>query len=369
MQKIKISKLIPHPRNNEFFDDMTGDKWKEFLESVRTSGVIEPIVVTQDMVIVSGHQRVRACKELGIDEVLVDIRRYENDDDVVKDLLETNMCQRGEVGGSMIKLGRRYKELKKIYGIKRGNNQYKEDCAIGTVITQEELVQKIGIDFTTLKRAEQLTALPQEIQDLVEQGNITPSTASRVIAKLTPDEQEQLIAALPVSKKLTQKEVEGYVEQIQEKDNQIKGYEIKLQKADEYKRRAEELEKELSQRSEPKVKTIIKEVVPDDYEDLKKQNEFYVEENNKIRKENLDIKSKFAEYEKKTPQYIAGVDLEQDCQLFSYTVNNFLKKTGGLAYLGNEINKLSDEDKESYIKGVQTIQAWAENILRSIEIK
>ena len=68
MQQINIDELKPHPRNNEFFDDMTGEKWSEFLESIRTSGVIEPIVVTTDMVIVSGHQRVRACKELGIPE-------------------------------------------------------------------------------------------------------------------------------------------------------------------------------------------------------------------------------------------------------------------------------------------------------------
>ena len=53
MQQINIDELKPHPRNNEFFDDMTGEKWNEFLESIRTSGVIEPIVITTDMVIVS----------------------------------------------------------------------------------------------------------------------------------------------------------------------------------------------------------------------------------------------------------------------------------------------------------------------------
>ena len=66
MQQINVNELKPHPRNNEFFDDMTGEKWKEFLESIKIRGVIEPIVITPDKTIVSGHQRVRACKELGI---------------------------------------------------------------------------------------------------------------------------------------------------------------------------------------------------------------------------------------------------------------------------------------------------------------
>lgn len=35
MQQININELKPHPRNNEFFDDMTNEKWNEFLESVK----------------------------------------------------------------------------------------------------------------------------------------------------------------------------------------------------------------------------------------------------------------------------------------------------------------------------------------------
>ena len=87
---MKIEELKPHPRNSEFFDDMSGDKWKEFLESIKTSGVIEPIVITQDKVIVSGHQRVRACKELGITEILAETKHYNSEDDVIKDLLDEN---------------------------------------------------------------------------------------------------------------------------------------------------------------------------------------------------------------------------------------------------------------------------------------
>lgn len=91
MQMMKIEDLKPHKRNSEFFDDMTGEKWQEFLDSIKTSGVIEPIVVTQDKVIVSGHQRVRACKELGIKEVWVEVRIYDNDVDVLKDMLLDNL--------------------------------------------------------------------------------------------------------------------------------------------------------------------------------------------------------------------------------------------------------------------------------------
>ena len=92
MQEILVSELKPHPMNDYYFDDMEGQKWKKFLSSITVrmergqSGIIEPIVITQDKVIVSGHQRVRACKELGIESVIAEVRIYDNEDEVVQDL-------------------------------------------------------------------------------------------------------------------------------------------------------------------------------------------------------------------------------------------------------------------------------------------
>lgn len=119
--KIKISELKPHPMNDYYFDDMEGQKWKEFLESVKTSGIIEPIVITQDRTIVSGHQRVRACKELGIDSVNVEVRIYDDEDMIIKDLIETNLRQRGTIGGSMEKTTRISNELQRLYGVRVGS--------------------------------------------------------------------------------------------------------------------------------------------------------------------------------------------------------------------------------------------------------
>ena len=106
MQMINVDELIPHKQNSYFFDDMENEPWMAFLESVETSGVIEPIVATQDKVIVSGHQRVRACKKLGIKEVAVEIRIYDSEDEILKQLIETNIRQRGIGNTNAVKLGR-----------------------------------------------------------------------------------------------------------------------------------------------------------------------------------------------------------------------------------------------------------------------
>ena len=137
---------------------MTGEKWSEFLESIRTSGVIEPIVVTTDMVIVSGHQRVRACKELGIPEIMCEIKTYKDEDSIIKDLLETNIRQRGDIGGSAKKVGRRIKELERLYGVRDGSSNEKGNNRIGEPnnsvdnVTQSDLAAKLGMSVDTLQR-------------------------------------------------------------------------------------------------------------------------------------------------------------------------------------------------------------------------
>lgn len=93
--------------------------------------------------------------------------------------------QRGSIGGSDIKLGNRIRELERIYGVRQGNvgDTRSSNGTLGEAeMTQQELAERMGIDLNTLKRAKALTSLPLEIQDLVEQGTISPSTASRLIA-------------------------------------------------------------------------------------------------------------------------------------------------------------------------------------------
>ncbi len=212
MQRFKVDELIPHPKNDFFFDDMEGQKWQEFLESVRTSGVIEPPVVTDKRVIVSGHQRIRACKELDIETINCEVRIYENEDKVLKDLIETNIRQRGTIAGSELKMGRIIKELERIYGIKKGRPEKIPQLA--AFKSQEELAQDLGMSLDKLQRIKKLADLPDEYQEMLESGRISANTAASLISKLTDEEQQELLRALPATEKITQAVAQQYIAQI-----------------------------------------------------------------------------------------------------------------------------------------------------------
>lgn len=146
---------------------------KRLLESIRKHidenkrGNIEPIIITQGMTIISGHQRVRAAKELNMHTIMVDIRKYENDDKVLKDLIETNIRQRGIGNPNPVKLGRCIKELERIYGIQNGNNQYERlpKLSEGKVSNQSDIAEMIGISVDTLNNYKKLTEFIPELED------------------------------------------------------------------------------------------------------------------------------------------------------------------------------------------------------------
>lgn len=209
MQKMKVADLIPHSRNTEFFDDMSGEKWSDFLESVKTSGVIEPIVVTQDKVIVSGHQRVRACKELGIEEILAEVRIYDDEQKIVKDLIETNVRQRGMIPGSDRQIAARVNALKEVYGVTNGRpKKSSANC------TLENIAAKAGTTVDTYKKASVVCSTIPEVQELLETGIVSSKTVRNLIAKLSEEEQETLVKSLPQTEKITEKQMEKYISEI-----------------------------------------------------------------------------------------------------------------------------------------------------------
>ena len=226
MEMIEINKLKTHPRNQEFFDDITGERWEEFKNSILRRGVVEPIVVTTDMVVVSGHQRIRACKELSLLNIPCRITFYPEVDErtgtiredmILEDLICTNVMQRGVGNVNPIKMAKCIMELERIKGIKKGGDRRSEKSKEENPLlkTQEDLVNELNITKDQLKSYKSLTKLIPEFQDLIENGEIKPSMGYKILSKLSKEEQEKIIEDLGKEqlKKMTQKEVKAFIEE------------------------------------------------------------------------------------------------------------------------------------------------------------
>lgn len=339
MQQFNIDELKPHPRNNEFFDDISGEKWEELLESIRKRikdnkrGNIEPIIITQDKVIVSGHQRVRAFKELKIPTIEAEIRIYKSEDDVLLDLLESNIRRRGEIGGSAKKVGKRIKELERLYGIEKGNNQF--SLPNSSVSSQSDLAVQMGISVDTLQNYKMLADMIPELDELVTTGIVTKTTALAMMRSLSEDEQIELISSMDTTKKITKNEVQKYINEIKQlKENPPipSDYESTKRELQDYKK---------------------------DYKNLMTQFDEKVSELQSLRKqiENMKITEPTEQYNKK---------LKDSTIFFCSKVADFIEKTGGYIWLTDHLNELPDYEKKSYISAVNAVYSWADTLLNNI---
>lgn len=346
MQQININELKPHPRNNEFFDDMTGENWDAFLESVKSSGVIEPIVITGDKYIISGHQRVRACKELGIKTILADCKPYylnDNYDVVLKDLIETNIRQRGIGNTNQRKMGLCIKELDRIYGIREGSSGKVSSNLESNNFTpknEEELLKSLGLGVTrqTIQNYKKLTEMIPELEELVDTGIATPTTALAIMRNLSEEEQLEMISSLDTTKKITQKQVQQYVDEIRElKSNPPKpsDYDSTKKELQDYKF---------------------------DYKQLKLQFDKKVSELQSLRKqiETMNDNTPQTQYEKK---------LKDSTLLFCTKIANFIEQVGGYIWLTDKINEIPELEREGYIRSVHAIKSWSDTMEYNINNK
>lgn len=354
MEQIAIDIIKQHPRNTEFFDDIAGDQWEVFLDSVRTSGVIEPVILTQDLITVSGHQRLRACKELKIENVMAEIRYYDSEDKVLKDLIETNIRQRGIGNPNPVKLGRCIKELEKIYGIQNGGDR-KSDCKVYNLKSQEQLAEELGVSNKTLHNYKALADLTPEVQELIETGKLAPSTASSLISKMTEEEQEEFISSMDITKKITKAEVKKYLEEVDRLRMENLELHGKLENPKVVEKIPDNIQEIMRKAKESdKLRNRVDEAEKD-VEILQRE---YDEVSSKWKKAEAEKKALAQEMRDKDPENNYKERIRSEVLMLCIGVKEFLEKYGGFTYLADEINEMDARDLSKLRKSVNAISEW-----------
>lgn len=100
---VRVDELKPLPNHEKYFGRIKGKNYVYFLDSIQKCGVIQSILITRDMTIISGHERVRACKDLGIETIPAryfscsNKRNMKLDDLLLHTFFECNMHTRSSI--------------------------------------------------------------------------------------------------------------------------------------------------------------------------------------------------------------------------------------------------------------------------------
>ena len=223
--ELSVSELKPHPKNTDFFADMTGEKWEDFLQSVREAGIRVPLIITPEHVIVSGHQRYHACIALGIDKVPCIIRNYDNEDEIIYDLIQINVQQRNVTLPICARTGRIIREMERIKGIKPHvtltSRAVMSGDGGGDIASKADLIEELGITKGTYDRSKALLKLAPEVQNMTD-GQIRGNTALEFFKNLTLEQQIEIAQSLSYQEKYSTKELEAAKKVIEEQKAEIK---------------------------------------------------------------------------------------------------------------------------------------------------
>lgn len=219
IMNISPNALKPHPRNEEFFSNAEGEDYQRLKESIQELGVLTPLRVSSDMTIVSGHQRWRAAKELGLESVPVEIDEGLRDED--EKLIQLIAANFGRMKNDPIKQGKWLVEYERLRGVRNG--QYGKRSLDGNNfrLKQDDVANELGVTTKTIRNLKNLTTLIPELQDIISEGKITPTTGFTLLSRLSEEEQHQLFEKLPSAQKFTQSQIQQYIDQIHNYEQKV----------------------------------------------------------------------------------------------------------------------------------------------------
>ena len=191
---LKVKDLEPFPDHP--FQVREDDAMRETAESVRTYGILTPILVRPlengHYQIVSGHRRTKACELAGVEEIPAIIRDLDYDSAVIA-MVDSNL-QREEILPSEKAAAYRMKleALRRKAGRPSRENSVQVGQNFDGKTTRDIISENSPDSSVQIHRYIRLTELKPELQQMVDDKKIGMTPAVE-LSFLKPEEQQMLV--------------------------------------------------------------------------------------------------------------------------------------------------------------------------------
>lgn len=185
VRNINIDLLIPF--ENHPFHERNGIEQTELLESIKTNGLLEPIIVRPFSAgtyeIISGHRRVNVCKELGIQTVPAIVKELNKDETVIA-MVDANLQRE-----HLLPSEKAFAYKMKLEAMK---HQGRTSCQVGAKLRTDEQIAETATDSARqIQRYIRLTYLIPKLLKMVDEQRIALTPVVE-LSYLPEDEQRKL---------------------------------------------------------------------------------------------------------------------------------------------------------------------------------
>jgi len=190
LEQVPVDLIDPNPfQPRSAFPEET---LRELAESIRSSGVLQPILVRRvdgKFQLIAGERRLRAARMAGLQAVPAVIRDL--GDRETLELAVTENVMREDL--NPIEVAHAYDSLQERFQL-----------------SHEEIAARIGINRSTVSNTLRLLGLPEQIQNMVANGDVSAGHARALLGLQSADRQNEL-AQLIAKRGLSVRQVESIV--------------------------------------------------------------------------------------------------------------------------------------------------------------
>jgi ParB/RepB/Spo0J family partition protein len=171
---VRISDLQTHPLQQPTYGDLAAHEFAALKADIARRGVRSPIHVTRAGMIIDGHQRVRACRELGIEEISAIICEEEGQPEIDESFVLANLVRR------QLDPVAKAKAVQMLVDIERRRINDEDSQEPGDL--RDRIAKHLGgnISGRTVDRLLQLARLPAPIHQAVSAGHLPMTKALRL---------------------------------------------------------------------------------------------------------------------------------------------------------------------------------------------
>lgn len=330
---IGVDKIIVKERIRKDFGDIA-----ELAADIRDNGLISPIVVNKDYVLLAGERRLRAVKQLGWPQVevrMMDTRDAEHELNI--EISENDVRKafsKSERVDYMYRLMRIEKE-KARERMTAGGQQIFAEGDKGQA--RDKTAAAFGVSGETMRKEMQIV----ENKDLLPPEDF----ADWDEGKLSTNKAYQQMKA-------RMKQLEEENEKLHD-DNKI-----------------------LARRSaqEPVIMEKPVEIVPEDYREVKSKAKAYDAETKRLNgkleeayRERNELEDKIRELQEQTAREQTNNDTVASAIYFIAQCGSFIRDVGGYVWLADKIAELPEREREGYIKAIMAVRDWSMVLIDNIE--
>lgn len=345
---IDINKIVVGDRIRKDFGDIEG-----LADSIKKLGLLNPLTINREYKLLAGERRLRACKSLGMTHVEVNMVDTEDEEQDLEVEMSENNKRLNFTGSELAEGIRRQMAIEQ----EKARQRMLAGKPLGNVSQGFGRASDLaGAAFGISGKQAEKVVYVDDHRDLLDPADF----ADWDEGKLSTNKAFQKVKA--AQKQAEQERNEAYED---------------LEDAYRAKR---ELEEELECiRSQPKPepevieREVVREVVPDDYNDLKRkvgdlkhEKDLYLDTNKELRNQLESTRKELDQAKDILGMDKSVQDVRRDVQYLISATNSYVRRYGGLTWTVDRLNELDADMREQFRKAILNLATFSNALMESM---